>query len=70
MLHRTGFRANDAYSAYREMGAPRKLTPTQIMRLNSLTLDLPVIDQILRSRSDATLNITISMNANDIVLVE
>ena len=29
-VHRTGFHANDAYSAYIELGSPQKLTEAQI----------------------------------------
>ena len=40
-VRRTGFRANDAYTAYLEMGSPKKLTPVQIKHLSNLTKDTP-----------------------------
>jgi xylan 1,4-beta-xylosidase len=69
-VHRTGYHANDAYSAYIEMGSPRELTAAQIVHLNELTRDLPETDQAVRSGSDGTAKLTIPMNSNDIVLVE
>lgn len=69
-VYRTGFRANDAYSAYLEMGAPKDLTATQLAYLDQLTRDLPVIERDLRSDSDGTLDCTIPMNSNDVVLVK
>ena len=69
-IHRTGYHANDAYSAYIEMGSPRELTAAQIAQLNELTRDLPEIDKLVRIGPDGTVMFSISMNSNDIVLVK
>jgi xylan 1,4-beta-xylosidase len=69
-MFRTGFRANDAYTAYVEMGSPKELTAAQIARLNELTRDLPETDTPMRSGSDGTMDFSIPMNGNDIVLVK
>jgi xylan 1,4-beta-xylosidase len=68
-LYRTGYQANDAYSAYLEMGAPKTLTPPQIAHLNYLTRDASERDQNLRVGPDGTLPIHVPMRSNDIVLV-
>jgi xylan 1,4-beta-xylosidase len=69
-VHRTGFHANDAYSAYIEMGSPKDLSAKQIAQLNVLTRDTPETDKIVRSGADGTAEMTIPMNSNDIVLVK
>ena len=69
-LHRTGFHANDAYTAYLEMGAPKDLTAEQVAHLNALTRDAPEKDQTVRSGRDGAVEINVSMNSNDIVLVK
>ena len=69
-IHRTGYHANDAYSAYLEMGAPKDLTPTQITHLMGLTRDLPVSDRVVHSGSDGTVEVTVPMSSNDIVLLK
>jgi xylan 1,4-beta-xylosidase len=69
-VHRSGYHANDAYSAYIEMGSPQELTSAQIARLNTLTRDLPETDKVMRSGPDGTVELTVPMNSNDIVLVE
>jgi len=69
-VHRTGFHANDAYTAYLEMGSPKELTAEQIAHLNELTRDLPETRKVLRSGSDGTIEFSIPMNSNDIVLVK
>ena len=69
-VYRTGFHANDAYSAYLEMGSPKILTPEQITHLNQLTRDAPERDEILRAGTDGTVNVKLPMQSNDIVLVK
>ena len=69
-MYRTGFHANDAYTAYLEMGSPKELTPAQVAHLNELTRDLPETDKAMRSGSDGTVELSIPMNSNDIVLVK
>jgi xylan 1,4-beta-xylosidase len=69
-VYRTGYHANDAYTAYIEMGSPKVLTATQIALLNELTRDKPETDRIMRSGPHGILEITVPMNSNDVVLVE
>jgi len=69
-IHRTGYHANDAYSAYLEMGSPKDLTSTQVAKLMDLTRDLPVTDRVVHSGSDGTVKVTVPMNSNDIVLLK
>ena len=59
-MHRTGFRSNDAYTAYIEMGSPKKLTEAQIAQLNELTRDLPETDKVVHSGADGTVEVTVS----------
>ena len=68
-VHRTGFRANDAYSAYIDMGAPRELTATQLDQLNSLTRDLPEINRVIKVGKKGSYTFSLPMRSNDIVLL-
>jgi len=68
-VHRTGFRANDAYSAYIDMGAPSELTPAQLEQLNNLTRDLPETDRVVRVGKDGSCEFSLPMRSNDVVLV-
>jgi beta-xylosidase len=52
------------------MGSPKGLTTAQIAHLNELTRDLPETDKIVRSGSGGTVDLSIPMNSNDIVLVK
>jgi xylan 1,4-beta-xylosidase len=68
-VHRTGFRANDAYSAYIDMGAPRALTATQLDQLNLLTRDLPEINRVVKVGKKGSYTFSLPMRSNDVVLV-
>jgi xylan 1,4-beta-xylosidase len=69
-IHRVGYHANDAYTAYLEMGSPKELSATQITHLNELTRDLPEMDKTVRSGPDGSVEIGFPMNSNDAVLVK
>jgi len=69
-VHRTGYHANDAYTAYLEMGSPKKLTKEQIVMLNDLTQDFAETDQAVQSTSDGTIEVSVPMKSNDIVLIK
>jgi xylan 1,4-beta-xylosidase len=69
-VHRTGYHANDAYTAYMEMESPKDLTLSQVAHLNDLTRDLPETNRTVRSGPDGSIEVTIPMNSNDIVLVK
>ncbi len=68
-VHRTGFRANDAYSEYIDMGAPKELTPTQLEKLNSLTRDLPESDRKVKVGKAGSYELRLPMRSNDVALV-
>jgi xylan 1,4-beta-xylosidase len=69
-VYRAGYHANDAYSAYLEMGSPQSLSGTQIAHLTELTRDLPETDKVVQSGPDGTVDWTVPMNSNDVVLVD
>jgi xylan 1,4-beta-xylosidase len=69
-VQRAGYRANDAYSAYIDMGMPDKLTDAQLEKMQSLTRDLPETDKLLRSGPQGAIEISVPMNSNDVVLVK
>ncbi|PVM90787.1 GH39 family glycosyl hydrolase [Caulobacter endophyticus] len=66
---RTGFRANDAYTAYIELGMPQKLTADQIDKLQALTADKPEIDRTITVGKDGVAKVDFALRQNDLVLV-
>jgi len=67
---RTSYHANDAYTAYLEMGSPAQLTTEQIAKLNDLTRDAREMSRMIKPGKGGTAKIEIPMNSNDTVLVK
>ncbi|MDF0546650.1 beta-xylosidase [Sphingobium sp. H39-3-25] len=68
VVRRTGYRANDAYSRYLEMGSPAKLTDAQLAELQALASDTPETDQTVRIGKDGRYNVRLPMRSNDVIL--
>jgi xylan 1,4-beta-xylosidase len=68
--YRTGYRHNDAYSAYIDMGMPKNVNAGELRQLQDLTRDLPEVDRIAQVGTDGRLAITLPMHSNDILLVK
>jgi len=68
-VHRTGYRANDPYSAYIDMGAPKDLSPAQLEQLKTLTRDIPETDRVTQVGTNGTFEFSVPMHSNDVVLV-
>lgn len=68
-VRRTGHKANDAYTAYLEMGSPTDLSAEQLTELRALTLDRPEANRVVTVGQDGQLQWKLPMRSNDIVLV-
>ena len=68
-LRRSGYKANDAHTAYLEMGSPKQLDATQLAKLQSLTQDLPEVKRTVTVNGKGVLNFTVPMRSNDITLL-
>jgi xylan 1,4-beta-xylosidase len=68
-IHRTGFDANDAYTAYLRMGSPASLNPEQLRKLQAVTEDKAEMRTVEVGSSGAA-SLSVPMRVNDVVLVE
>ncbi len=68
-VYRTGYRHNDAQSAYIDMGRPDALTPEQLAELEALTTDAPETDSLVTVGADGGYSLQVAMRSNDVVLV-
>lgn len=68
-VRRTGFRQNDAYSAYLDMGRPATLTAAELRRLQGLTTDAATVTAVHVAR-DGSARVDLPMRENDVVMVE
>lgn len=68
-IYRTGFKANDAHTAYIEMGKPKTLTGDQLAKLQAQTVDKPET-RTVKVAANGTANVQVPMRVNDVVLVK
>ena len=68
-VYRTGFKANDAHTAYLEMGKPKTLDAAQVGKLQGLTQDKPEVRQV-KVGTGGTASVQVPMRVNDVVLVK
>ena len=68
-LQRVGYKANDAYTAYLEMGAPRDLSAAQVEQLQRLTEALPTHLANIVASKDGKAEIALTMQSNDVELL-
>jgi xylan 1,4-beta-xylosidase len=68
-IYRTGFRANDAQTAWLEMGKPKDLSVSQVAQLQALTQDRPET-QSVKVGAKGTARVQVPMRVNDVVLVK
>lgn len=69
-LYRTGYRHNDAYSAYIDMKLPKALAPDQVTKLNAMTEDRAERDETVQVGASGRLSLNVPLQSNDIVLVK
>ena len=68
-LHRTGYEANDAHTAYLRMGEPKDLDAAQLRRLQDLTRDPPESSREVRVGSSGRLALQVALRTHDVVLL-
>ena len=67
--YRTGYRHNDAYSAYIDMKLPKTLSAPQVAQLQALTRDVPERDKVVTVPKSGLFKLDLPMRTNDVVLV-
>ncbi len=68
-LHRTGYRANDAYSEWLRLGHPKDLSAAQMRKLQALTADRPVTARTVTVGANGRLRHRVAMNSHDVLLL-
>ncbi len=68
-LRRTGYLANDAHTAYLQMGSPKNLDARQVAELHQLTADKPELERDLRVGASGVLTLTLALRSHDVLLL-
>ena len=69
-LFKVGYRVNDAYATYRDLGAPSQLTREQVAYIKSANSGAPVEQSIVTIGPDGEFSRSFDVRENDVCLVE
>ena len=69
-IYKTGYQANDPYTAYFEMGSPSQLTPAQVKMLKQQDSDIPVQRYNVNIGAGEDFNRQLELRQNDVVLIK
>ena len=69
-IYKTGYHANDPYSAYFEMGSPSQLTVQQVQILKQKDNDSPVEERVITVSTSGSFEKQLAIHQNDVLLVK
>ena len=69
-ISKVGYKSNDAYATYMELGSPSQLTVKQVDFIKNSNSGLPYLSEIIRVSDDMKFSYQLSMHENDVFLIE
>jgi xylan 1,4-beta-xylosidase len=69
-LYKTGYNANDPYSAYVEMGSPSQLTIPQVQNIKQKDMDSPIEQSIVTVGASGNFEKQLGIRQNDVLLIK
>ena len=67
--YKVGYRVNDAYATYRDLGAPAQLTQAQVAKIKSENSGMPLEVRTIKIGRDGTFKQEFDLRENDAVLI-
>jgi xylan 1,4-beta-xylosidase len=68
-VYQTGYKVNDAYTTYLEIGAPSQLTREQVQTIKQKTSGTAIIQKTIVISAGKTFSETLDLRENDVFLV-
>ena len=68
-LYKVGYRVNDAYATYRDLGAPNQLTQAQVAEIKSKNSGAPLETKAVKIGRDGNYEQQFDLHENDAVLI-
>ena len=68
-IYKIGYRVNDAYATYRDLGAPAQLTKAQVAEIKSKNSGAPLETKTVKIGRDGKFEQQFDLRENDVVLV-
>lgn len=69
-LTRVGYKNNDAYATYMQMGSPAQLSKQQVQVLKEVNSGLPSVNEIIEIKKDVDFSYQLPISENDVVLLK
>jgi xylan 1,4-beta-xylosidase len=67
--YKVGYRVNDAYATYRDLGSPAQLTKAQVAKIKSKNSSVPVETRTVKIGKDGKFEQQFDLRENDVVLI-
>jgi len=68
-IYKVGYRVNDAYATYRDLGAPAQLTKAQVAEIKTKNSGAPIETRTVNIGRDGKFQLHFDLRENDVVLV-
>jgi xylan 1,4-beta-xylosidase len=68
-LYQVGYRKNDAYTAYLDLGSPAQLTRAQVAQLHAASSGKPIEEKTITVRANGTFERELPLRENDVFLL-
>ncbi|MCF8357911.1 MAG: hypothetical protein K9H26_04080 [Prolixibacteraceae bacterium] len=65
-VYKTGYRCNDAYTAYYDLGRPNQLTQIQVEQIKKLNNGAPISGEIVKVEADGLFTKELAIRENDV----
>jgi xylan 1,4-beta-xylosidase len=65
-VYKTGYRCNDAYTAYYDLGRPNQLTQIQVEQIKKLNSGAPIMGEIVKVEADGLFTKELTIRENDV----
>ena len=69
LIYKTGYRANDPYTTYLDLGSPGQLTKQQVALIKQKNSDVPVVNKIITVDPGRAYNLDQNTRENDVLLI-
>ncbi|SFD26194.1 xylan 1,4-beta-xylosidase [Chitinophaga sp. CF118] len=69
LVYKTGYRTNDSYTTYLDLGAPSQLTKQQVALIKEKNNDTPVVSKSVTIGSNRSYDLNLDIRENDVLLI-
>ncbi|MBN2807370.1 MAG: hypothetical protein JXR22_12000, partial [Prolixibacteraceae bacterium] len=65
-VYKVGYRVNDAYTTYYDLGRPKQLTKKQVEQIKKINSGAPISGEIIKVKADGVFTKELNLRENDV----